>query len=110
MRIVLETDNLPLVLDLKSDDAPGGVAVSMYMEGHRSFSDVTQTVAAIISIAAVTAQFLPWFVGKLRKHKVSKVKINGVEIHVDQTTIEAVVKKLLSETGDPGAAVGKDRK
>ena len=100
MRIILETNNLPLVLDLKSD-APASASVEMQMEGARSWGDTAQTVNALIEIAVFTGASLKWLIGKLKKHKPAKLKINGVEIHVDESTIEAVVKKLLSEADEP---------
>jgi hypothetical protein len=97
MQLVIETKSVPLVIDLQNDP-PDGVNVRMHIEGQRSFGDAMQTAEAIISMVALSGQFAPWLIGKLKKHKTKKIKINGIEIEADENTINAVLQKLQTES------------
>lgn len=97
MIVRIETNDLPFVMDLQADP-PEGVNVTMQMDGTRGWGDTVQSVEALINIGALAfLQFLPWFVSKWRNRKPKKLKINGVEVEVDERIIEAVIRELLTE-------------
>jgi len=96
MRVVFESSNLPLILDLQRD-APVGVTPRLYMAGERSAGDVVQMASAIITIVGGSAQAVAWLVAKLKKHPSAKVRINGVDRDLEKSTLEKVIQDLLKE-------------